>query len=105
MECARPRFSQRIITLMQTALDFTHTENNRESEMHYISRLDHFSAQCSKVLSILRRGDRLSVYDAMVVHGISSLPRRIKDLRDAGIAIQDEWVVVDGEQRHKQYYL
>jgi hypothetical protein len=43
----------------------------------------------------------LTVRDAIVYHDISSLPRRIKDLREHGIVIKDR--LIDG--RYKEYFL
>ena len=87
-------------------LTFIHSfENNRESQSHLEDRAEHFEGQCKTVLKLLRSGVRLSVYDAIVVHGISSLPRRIKDLRDGGIVIHDEWVYVDGKRSYKEYFI
>lgn len=90
---------------MQTTLDFTHAENNRESEMHYIENAEHFSEQCMKVLTLLRSGVRLTVRSAILEHGISSLPRRIKDCRTAGVEIKDEWIKPTDKPKYKQYYI
>lgn len=77
-------------------------ENNKESETALNDNRKHFSAQCRKVLDLLLRGDRLTIYDALVVHGISSLPRRAQDLIENRIDVKREFK--EGT-RIKEYYL
>lgn len=92
---------------MQTELNFLHSkENNRESQLHLEDNCYHFDGQCLKVYELLKNGFRLSVIEAMnFTPRIMSLPRRIKDLRDRGIIIHDEWVIVNGKKTYKEYYL
>lgn len=72
-------------------------ENNPESQSHLTGNKEKFSAQCLKVLELLRQGKRLTTMSAPG-YGILSLPRRIKDLRDHnGVEnIVDEWDKVAG---------
>lgn len=97
----------------QLHLDFTQTRhNNRESESFYEENMDRFSDQCKKVWKLLKQGDRLTVYDAVLLHWISSLPRRIKDINDAftdaghTAPIKSEWVRdSQGKRLHKEYFI
>jgi len=91
----------------QMSLIKCHTrENNPESEAHLTENLAVFSAQCQKVLDLMLRGAKLSVYGAMVSYGISSLPRRILDLKQAGVeGIEDSWIKAEGKKRHKVYFI
>lgn len=82
-------------------------ENNSDSQSHLQENEQKFSDQCLKVLKILNRGVKLTVASAME-HGISSLPRRILDLRERnGIKnIKDEWVRNgDGKRLYKIWYI
>jgi len=67
----------------QLALDFTHREeNNHDSRRHLEENRERFSAQCQQVYDLLRSGVRLTVLSAITEYGISSLPRRILDLKE-----------------------
>lgn len=82
--------------------DFTNRlENNSESQQILEANKDKINASCRKVLELLKEGHHLTVRDAIVYHNISSLPRRIKDLKEHGIDIKDR--LIDG--RYKVYYL
>lgn len=73
-------------------MNFVHSaENNSESQHHLIENKVHFNKQCQRVFDMLMDGLELNVYDAMVVHGISSLPRRILDLKQRNVSISDKW--------------
>jgi len=92
----------------QKTIDFTHgVENNPESEENYILHLDRFNKQCRTVLEQLLTGRRLNVRDAFMGLDIGHLPRRIKDLREAGIPVNDEFPRnPDGSKaRFKEYWL
>ena len=95
------------LNTMQKELDFTATpHNNRESTLFYEDNMKKFSGQCKQVLHLLRKGYRLSVYEAVTKWGIFSLPRRVKDLKDAGFDIKDEWAKDEGGKRaYKVYYI
>ena len=78
-------------------------ENSRESENHLNENRKHFAKSCEKVFNLLMEGKRLTVRDAIVNHGISSLPRRCLDLKQAGVAISDEWS--NDEPAFKTWYM
>lgn len=89
-------------------IDFTHgVENNPESEENYVMNLDRFNNQCRTVLEELLTGRRMNVRDALMGLGIGHLPRRIADLREAGIPVNDEFPKLhDGRKgRFKEYWL
>lgn len=82
-------------------------ENNKESQKHLEENAPKFSQQCLKVMELLNQGHRLTVASAMS-HGISSLPRRILDLRERnGITlIKDQWVEDSkGKNLHKEWWI
>jgi hypothetical protein len=88
-------------------LQIHETENNNESQGFLNENHERIKECCMKVLRILNQGKKLSVLSAHSEYGISSLPRRIKDLRDVhGIrGIKDEWVTDAGGKRlYKQWY-
>lgn len=76
-------------------------ENNRESEAILAANLPRISRQCELVLSLLKEGKRLTVRSAIVDYGISSLPRRILDLKQSGFKIKSELI----DKKYKEYYL
>ena len=47
----------------------------------------------------------LTVLSAHRDYGISSLPRRILDLKQAGVEIKDGWVEIENKRAYKEYYL
>jgi hypothetical protein len=47
----------------------------------------------------------MTVLSAITEYGISSLPRRILDLKQAGIEIRDRWVKTDGKNKWKEYFI
>lgn len=66
-------------------------ENNTESQKHLDAKRGHFNAKCGEVYRRLMAGERLTVRECAIA-GISSLPRRILDLKKQNVAISDEWV-------------
>ena len=87
-----------------TIFEVHHFENNSDSKRHLEENKSHFSAQCGKVLQLLKQGKRLSTINAPR-YGILSLPRRIKDLRDHnGIEIDYEWIR-EGKVKYKEFFL
>lgn len=95
----------------QLQIDFTKPlpvhirENNRESEDFLNENRKELSAKCEKVLALLKSGIRLTVKSALVNYGVSSLPRRILDLKEAGVSIEDEWVKIEGKERFKEWFI
>lgn len=84
----------------QQSLDFTvhRHENNAGSQRHLDAKRGAFSARCAEVYRRLMAGERLTVL-ACANAGISSLPRRILDLKQQGVRISDTW-----EQGAKVYF-
>ena len=74
-------------------------ENNPESQANMDFNRPRFNRVCQLVFDRLMRGDRLTVL-ACANEGISSLPRRILDLREARVSISDRW-----ENGSKLYYM
>ena len=86
---------------MQLVFDYTRKENNSESTKILRDNVKHFSKQCIVLKEALERGERLTTVDALLKYKIGHLPRRIKDLRDAGVNIKDELL----QGRYKKYFL
>lgn len=81
------------------------SENNPESETHLKENNKKFSKQCLKVMELLHRGIRLTTINA-VSYGILSLPRRILDLKENGIKIDEQWLLDDnGKRTIKEWYI
>lgn len=92
---------------MKSQIEIHDRENSKEAETFLNENRDKFSNQCLLVLKILYSGVRLTVEDALVKYKIASLPRRIGDIREAGITIvKDEWVKDEnGKRLYKQWYI
>jgi len=76
---------------VQQPLPVTHLiENNPASQQHLDERRQDFNEGCKRVYDALINGERLTVAGAMGTLS-GDLRRRIKDLKDAGIQISDEW--------------
>lgn len=73
-------------------------ENNPESEQHLQENQKKFSRQCLKVLELLYQGKRLTTYSAPG-YGILSLPRRILDIKENGVHIDERWLTDAGGKR------
>jgi hypothetical protein len=78
----------------------THTaENNQESRANLERNRVRFNAKCLEVYRRLMAGEQMDVLGA-ANSGIASLPRRILDLRESGVLIDDRW-----EMGRKVYYI
>jgi len=86
-------------------LQIHYKENNPESESHLHENRKAFSAQCELILSLLKSGIKLTVKDAMLNYNISSLPRRILDIRNNGVKIKSTWIIKNGRRTVKYYHL
>lgn len=89
---------------MQLSLqyDLLHShENNRESKSILEANRERLSAQCAKVLELFRQGKKLTVRSAMIEHSIGHLPRRVKDLKEAGYQIKSTLI----DKHYKEYFL
>lgn len=64
--------------------------------------------QCQRVLSYIDEHGSITSLEAINKLGITRLSARIKDIKDSGIKIVDDWVYVptrfDDETRVKRYY-
>lgn len=80
-------------------------ENNAESEQHLQENQKKFSKQCLKVLELLYQGKRLTTYSAPG-YGILSLPRRILDLKENGVQIDERWLTdAAGKRTVKEWFI
>lgn len=79
-------------------------ENNRESLDYLNENRDRIIKSCRIVFDRLMRGERLTVVFA-TLNGISSLPRRAMDLEAAGFLLKKDWVYVDGNRSHKEWFM
>lgn len=79
--------------MVQYEIDFSvHVrENSRVNEAHLNANRPRFNKQCAKVLSLLLSGEVLTTTEALLKYRIGDLRRRIKDLKDSGIEIQEDW--------------
>jgi 16S rRNA G1207 methylase RsmC len=76
----------------QMSMYYVHrAENNPESQAHLTANRAKLNRKCAEVLRRLESGERLTVLGC-ANSGIASLPRRILDLKESGIAVQDQWV-------------
>jgi hypothetical protein len=82
-------------------------ENNKDSQSFLYENKPKLTNECAKVLELLNRGIILTVKIAISVYNISSLPRRVKDLRDNWDIenINDDWVFVDGKRAYKRWFI
>lgn len=76
-------------------------ENNNESQLTLEFNRERLGKQCELVLELFRQGKRLTVRSAMIEHGIGHLPRRVKDLKEAGYDIKSTLI----DKHFKEYYL
>jgi hypothetical protein len=95
---------------IQGVIDWTtvvHTsENNAASEAHLEANRFKFTGQCAVVFSLLQKGKRLTCKSAMNDYGIGHLPRRIADLKAAGMNILDHWLTDnEGKKICKEYFI
>lgn len=81
-------------------------ENSVISQIHLDENRVKFTKKCKETLDLLMSGIKLTVLEAHAVYGISSLPRRIMDLRkDNGVLISDDWILKDGKKDHMYWYM
>lgn len=60
--------------------------------------------QNAQILTHLKNGKSITFLEALNQFGVMHLPRRIKDLKEAGHTIDDQWVKANGK-RFKRYFL
>jgi hypothetical protein len=86
----------------QLDIDFSaHRENNPYSQQILDSNIEKFNGQCKTIYQALISGEKLTTTSALLKYSVGDLRRRIKDLRDAGVPIQDELQ----ENRFKIYFI
>lgn len=86
----------------QLSIDFTHKkENNSFSQSILDANRKEINSQCRKVFELLSQGKALTVNGAVKDYEISSLPRRIKDLKSKGIPIKTRLI----NKKFVEYYL
>lgn len=61
--------------------------------------------QCQKILAFLQQGGRITSLSALNQFGCLRLSARIKDLRDSGWQISDQFITVPSGKRVKQYFM
>jgi hypothetical protein len=88
---------------MQLDIFIHSVENNSESQAHLNENRAHFTDQCKKVLALLESGVRLTTVSAVDYH-ILSLPRRILDLKQNGVKIEEEWLTGLGKRKIKVWF-
>lgn len=93
--------------MCQLAIEFkTHLrENNPISQSFLDENRIKLGNSCFRVLKALMSGIDLTSDNSKQLTGASYLPIRIKDLRDMGFTISDEWVIVDGKKSHKRWFM
>lgn len=98
-------------TLFETGTDLRDIvhlrENSKENEKHLNANRKTFNRQCAQVLSLLLKGVVLTTRDALLIYKIGDLRRRIKDLKDAGVEIQEDWALDENGQatRYKKWFI
>lgn len=86
----------------QLNIDFSRrTENNLESNEILDANRERFNGQCKTLYDAFIRGEKLTTASALLKYSIGDLRRRVKDLRDAGIEVEDELQ----ENRFKIYFI
>ncbi len=86
--------------MLQTDLFIIHKhENNPESQGNLDKSKKRFTKKCGIVYAWLMEGKEITVLWA-ANNTVSSLPRRIKDLRANGVIISDKW-----ENGSKVYFM
>lgn len=84
---------------------FSHIENNVASQQHFEENKVHFSKQCEYLYNLLMRGESITVHSGVLDHGINSVPRRILDLRNAGIKISDTFLSNEDRPKFKSWFM
>lgn len=62
-------------------------------------------SQNARLLAFLQNGGRITSLEALNQFSCLRLSARIKDLRDRGYAIRDEFITVPSGKRVKQYFM
>lgn len=62
-------------------------------------------SQCVRMLAYMKQGHGLTGLEAVALFGCICLPRRIKDLKEKGFNISDEWITTESGKRVKRYFI
>lgn len=54
--------------------------------------------QCGKLLRAMQRGERLTIWNAMMDYGVGALHQRMKELRDSGWPVKRQEITVNGKR-------
>jgi len=79
-----------------------HRENNKGSQAILDANLPRFSNQCKILFEYLKKGNKITSFEAMTLFKIGHLPRRILDFSEK-YNIQIESNLLEG--RYKEYFL
>ena len=60
-------------------------------------RIPEDGTQCKTLLAAMQRGERLTIWNAMMDYGVGALHQRIKDLREMGWPISRREVKKNGK--------
>jgi len=63
------------------------------------------ASQCVRMYAYMKEGHGITGLDAVKLFGCICLPRRIKDLKERGFNIADEWITTDTGKRVKRYFI
>lgn len=63
------------------------------------------ASQCARMLVYMKAGNKITGLEAVNLFGCICLPRRIKDLKERGVDIKDEWIVTESGKRVKRYFI
>ena len=56
------------------------------------------TTQNTQILNHLKSGKGITFFEAVADFGVTHLPRRILDLKEAGHPIEDEWIKSNGKR-------
>ena len=62
-------------------------------------------AQSKQLLRHFIEGGKITIMTAFRIFGITSLHRRLSDLRERGIIIEDDWIDLPSGRRVKEYWI
>lgn len=62
-------------------------------------------SQAKRLLKYLQDGHRITIMESYELFGITSLHRRLSDIREMGYEIEDEWLELPSGKQVKQYRL
>lgn len=63
------------------------------------------ASQCTQMLAYMNTGHSITGLEAVTMFGCICLPRRIKDLKERGVNISDEWTITESGKRVKRYFI